>query len=266
MLSFREYIRVQSLDEAYALCKKKSNVILGGMLWLKMQNRQVGAAIDLTDLGLDTIVETEDAFQIGAMVSLRQLETHAGLDALSQGAIRQALRYIVGVQFRNTATVGGSVFGRYGFSDVLTVLMALDATVVLHGRGRVPIAEFAAMPYERDLLTHIIVPKASRSTVYVSQRNTKTDFPVLTCAVSECKGEYQCVIGARPMRAVLISDTDGILRDGLTQARATRFAEMVSDAVTVGGNLRGSAQYRKKIANVLVYRALMQLGGMAKWY
>lgn len=266
MLLFREYIRAQSLDEAYVLCKKKSNVILGGMLWLKMQNRQAGAAIDLIDLGLDTIVETDHAFEIGAMVCLRSLETHAGLDGVSQGAIRQALRYIVGVQFRNTATVGGSVFGRYGFSDVLSVLMALDATVVLHGRGRVPIAEFAAMPYERDLLTHVIVPKARRSTVYLSQRNTKTDFPVLTCAVSECGGVYRCVIGARPMRAVLFLDHNGVLRDGITEESAVQFADIISGRTTVGGNLRGGAQYRKKIAKVLVYRALLQLGGMQKWY
>ena len=53
MLTIGQYVRPASLDEAYALCQKKNNVVLGGMLWLKMQRRTVGTAIDLCDLGLD---------------------------------------------------------------------------------------------------------------------------------------------------------------------------------------------------------------------
>ena len=40
--------------------------------------------------------------------------------AYTAGAVREAVRHIVGVQFRNCATVGGSIYGRFGFSDVLT--------------------------------------------------------------------------------------------------------------------------------------------------
>lgn len=35
--------------------RRRNNVVLGGMLWLKMQDRKVGAAIDLCGLGLDQI-------------------------------------------------------------------------------------------------------------------------------------------------------------------------------------------------------------------
>ena len=38
----------------------------------------------------------------------------------------KSLRHIVGVQFRNCATIGGSIWGRYGFSDVLTMFLAMD--------------------------------------------------------------------------------------------------------------------------------------------
>ena len=47
MLKIKNYVRVQSLEEAYDLCQKKNNVVLGGMLWLKMQRRSIGTAIDL---------------------------------------------------------------------------------------------------------------------------------------------------------------------------------------------------------------------------
>ena len=42
MLKFREYVRAESLEDAYVRNQKKSAHILGGMLWLKMQNRSDG--------------------------------------------------------------------------------------------------------------------------------------------------------------------------------------------------------------------------------
>ena len=214
MLTINQYVKASSLEEAYELNQKKSNVILGGMLWLKMQKRNVGTAIDLSGLGLDAIEETEEAYRIGAMVTLRQMELHGGLNALTQGAARESVHRIVGVQFRNMATVGGSVFGRYGFSDVLTFLMAAGAQVELYKAGRMPVETFAYLPYDRDILTHVIVPKRSMKAAYLSQRNTKTDFPVAACCVvqdMDAGGEIRCVIGARPMKAVCLRDERGIL-------------------------------------------------------
>ena len=77
MLNIQEYVRPQSLEEAYELVQNRKNIIVGGMLWLKMMNRSVEKAIDLCDLHLDTIEEDDEQFTIGAMVTLRKLETHA---------------------------------------------------------------------------------------------------------------------------------------------------------------------------------------------
>ena len=143
MLKIKEYVKVNSLEEAYELNQKKSSRVLGGMVWMKMMNRSVGTAIDLSGLGLDTVKETEDEFVIGCMTSLRTLETHAGLNACTDGAVRESLRHIVGVQFRNCATAGGSIYGRFGFSDVLTMFLALDSYVELYKGGRISMEEFA---------------------------------------------------------------------------------------------------------------------------
>ena len=117
MIKIKDYIRAGSLEEAYELNQKRSACILGGMLWTKMGERQVQTAIDLSGLGLDQIEESEEEFSIGCMVTLRQMEEHEGLNAYTDGAARESVRSIVGVQFRNLATVGGSIFGRFGFSD-----------------------------------------------------------------------------------------------------------------------------------------------------
>lgn len=261
MLTINQYVKASSLEEAYELNQKKSNVVLGGMLWLKMQKRNVGTAIDLSGLGLDTIEETEEEYRIGAMVTLRQIELHKGLNAMTHGAVRESVRHIVGVQFRNMATVGGSVFGRYGFSDVLTVLMAAGADVELYKGGRISLEEFAYLPYDNDILTYVIVPKKPMKAAYLSQRNTKTDFPALTCCVTEIDGQVRCVIGARPMRAVCLRDEKGILADGITKDTAEKFGSYVSETVVTGSNLRGSEKYRKIIAGVLAKRALLQAAG-----
>ena len=89
MMTIREYKQAESLEEAWQLNQKKANRVLGGMIWLKMENINVGTAIDLSGLGLDTIEETEGSFSIGAMVTLRQLEEHAGLAAYTHGAVRK---------------------------------------------------------------------------------------------------------------------------------------------------------------------------------
>ena len=65
MIKIRELVKVESLEEAWELNQKRTNKILGGMLWLRLGNRNVQKAIDLSGLGLDQIEETEEAFSIG---------------------------------------------------------------------------------------------------------------------------------------------------------------------------------------------------------
>ena len=120
MIKIKNYKKVENLEEAWELNQKRTNRIIGGMLWVKMS---------------DANVQTAEEFRIGCMVTLRQMELHEGLSHYTEGAVKDAFRHIVGVQFRNLATVGGSLFGRFGFSDVLTLLLALDCDVELYKGG-----------------------------------------------------------------------------------------------------------------------------------
>ena len=76
MLKIKNYVKAESLEQAYELNQKRTACVLGGMVWLKMGNRVVTTAIDLSGLGLDTITETESEFVIGCMTPLRDLELH----------------------------------------------------------------------------------------------------------------------------------------------------------------------------------------------
>ena len=260
MLTVQNYVRPQTLEEAWELNQKKKNRIIGGMLWLRLRNDTINTAIDLSALGLDTIEETEDAFSIGAMVTLRQIECHWGLNHYTGGAASAAVRDIVGVQFRNMATVGGSIWGRFGFSDVLTLFSALDTEVELYRGGRIPLSEFVNRPCDRDILVRLIVHKTPGHVVYCAMRNQRTDFPTLACAVSDIGGTHRAVIGARPTKAVILSDENGHLANGITAESANAFAEEIASRVTTASNLRASAEYRTHLIRVLTARAVRKLG------
>ena len=251
MITIQKYVRAQSLEEAWQLNQNKRSRVLGGMLWLRLGKGSVNTAIDLCDLGLNTIEETEEAFSIGAMATLRDIEMHEGLNAYATGAIAAAVKDIVGVQFRNMATVGGSIWGRFGFSDVLTVFLALDSYVELYKGGIIPLEQFAKMKKDNDILVRLIVRKTPCKIVYSSVRNQRTDFPVIACAVSCMNGQHRASIGARPSRAMLLCSEKG---EG--------FSAFVAENAPTEGNMRGSAAYRTHLIRVLVERSMNELGGM----
>lgn len=263
MLTIREYKQAATLEEAWQLNQKRPNRVLGGMLWMRLSKGNVQTAIDLSALGLDTIEETETEFRIGAMVSLRQLELHEGFTAYSEGANKEALRHIVGVQFRNLAIVGGSVFGRFGFSDVLTLLLVMDSYVELYKGGIVPLADFVNMPYDRDILVRIIVKKTAAHYSYKSVRISKTDFPVLTCAAALTQEGVQVAVGARPAKAALVKDAEQLATLPMTAEKTQAFAEYAAGLLPTETNPRGSAAYRTHLIKVLTARCLTELGGKA---
>ncbi len=258
MFTMKNYVQAASLEEAYALRKKsKNNVILGGNLWMKMGKRNITTGIDLCNLSLNKIEENEEEYKIGCMCSLRDLEVNQSLHETFGGSIKESLRHIVGVQFRNTATVGGSIFPRFGFSDVLTMMAALDSYVELYKGGRISMKEFIDMKLDQDILVNVIIKKDGRKVSYQTHRMTETDFGVLTCAVACKDGKYTVVLGATPHKAKIVDDV--VLLDSANEEELKSFVDEVVEKFRFGSNMRGSAEYRKAIAKVLIKRAIKEL-------
>lgn len=263
MVTIDNYVRAQSLEEAYELNSAKNSRIIGGMLWIKLSNNRIKTAIDLSDLGLNRIEEDDEQFSIGSMVTLRDIELNESLNAYTNNSIRNSVKDIVGVQFRNMATVGGSIWGRFGFSDVLTVFLALDSYVELYKGGIIPLSEFVNMKRDKDILVRIIVKKTPLKVSYSSVRNQRTDFPVLTCATSVIDGVYKVAIGARPKKAMLVTDRDNILASGVNETRINAFAEYVANNIPTSSNLRGSSEYRTHLIKVLTERNIKNMEGIS---
>lgn len=262
MFTAKNFVSPDTIEEAYELNQKRSNKIVGGMLWLKMGKQNYNTIIDLSKLGLDKIEENDECFEIGAYVTLREIETNASLNSYFNSALRESVKSIVGVQFRNCATVGGSIFGRYGFSDVLSVFLSLDTTVMLYKGGEISLEKFIKMPFDNDILMKIKVAKNGRKCFYQSARNTKTDFPVLTCASSVLDNKIRLVFGARPFNAIKTEyGFDLSSNSNSLENTAKTIAESAKKDIKVYSNMRGSQEYRTHLVGVLSKRAVLELGG-----
>lgn len=264
MFTAKEYAMPQNLDEAYkVLTAKNTNCILGGCAWLKMGQKRINTAVDLTDCGLDYIRETDDAIEIGAMTSYRNVETSGLLSSYFSGVLSRCVAPIIGTQFRNTVTVGGSVYGRFGFSDFLTPLLALDTTVVLYKDGPVPLADFMVMPYKKDIIEKIVIKKNGAKASYQMLRNAEADFPIVNLALAVTQDGVRVTVGARSGKAVFAKETSCWLSENVRQMAETEVIEkaqaLLLEEVSFSSNMRASAEYRSAMAKVLLSRAILEV-------
>lgn len=259
VLTISNYVKAKTLEEAYELNQARNSRIMGGMMWLRLGNAKVKTIIDLSDLGLDHIEDTGNVIKIGAMCTLRQLEESEILKEMFGDGIAESVRHIVGVQFRNQATVGGSIYGRFGFSDVLTAFLALDTFVELYNGGTIRLSDFVNRKPDKDILVSVIIRKSKRQFRYASIRQTKTDFPVIACAVVtgmvHGQESWYFSVGARPMRAALAERQWELPRDA-SEDRIAACAKEIAGGFNYGTNMRGSAEYRRHLAEVLLRREI----------
>ncbi|WP_371372362.1 xanthine dehydrogenase family protein subunit M [Sporomusa aerivorans] len=261
MFTLLNVAQPDTLQEAYKiLTAKRSNTILGGSSYLRMGSQSIHTGVDLSKLGLQYIQETESFIEIGAMATLRNVEKHPALAKYFNGILPQAVSNIIGVQFRNVATVGASVFSRYGFSDLITALLVLDTEVELFHGGRMSLADFLDTPRTKDILTKVIIPVTGRQAAYYTLRNSASDYPLLAVAVSCYDNQWQIAVGARPTRAKLAVHAAGLLTAAAVAPEdIEQAAQQAAEELPFGDNMRASAEYRRAMCRVLVKRAVTEV-------
>lgn len=257
MLMYRQVLQPSNLEEAAALMKKqKWAPFLAGGCWIGLGSRKYPAVIDLSGLNLRYITESEAAFHIGAMTTQGDVERHDGLKQLGKGILPKAIHTILGVQFRNMATMGGSVAARFGFSDIIPSLLALDATVVLYEHGEMGLLDYLSFK-ERDLLVEIKIPKKEQPVAALAFRKSVSDFPYLSGAISYNETGYHIYIGGRPSRAIEAVKASQILTEQGLEALPACLDAL--DEVPFQTNSHASAEYRKAMAKVMVKRLVQEV-------
>ena len=225
-----------------------------------MGSKRIGTAIDLSNLNLNYIKETDGFIEIGGMTSLRELETHALLTESFNGVLPKSVRNIIGAQFRNSVTVGASVYAKYGFSDLITALLVLNTEVELYKGGRIPLVDFLKQPKWKNILVRLWIKSENRKATSVYIKNSASDFSILNVAVSELDDQWIIAVGARPGRATIASKASEALAKGNQSVpEIESAAQMAAEELSFGTNMRGTREYRKALCKVLVKRAIMEV-------
>jgi carbon-monoxide dehydrogenase medium subunit len=272
-----EYERASSVDDALALLERlgpEARVIAGGHSLLPMMKLRLAAPehlIDINDLrDLDYIRVEGDEIRIGAMTRHRDLLASSALG--DQFAIfHDAERVIADPPVRNRGTIGGALCQADPSEDLSAVCAACHAQLVIRGSGGervVDMDEFHQGPYETavgdaELLTEVrlkIRPGGGSAYEKVERRAGDWAVAAIGAAVwledgriGEC-GIAMSALGSNVLRA--------------TQAEeALRGAEPNDDAIDAAASAaadqsepstdqRGSAEYKRHLANELTKRAL----------
>lgn len=261
MLQIQNLLYAKDLEEAYqTLISENDSVVLGGCGYLRLGSRKINTAIDLTRLNLDFIQKREDTIEIGAMATLRALETHPLTRSLWGGMLADSVSHIVGVQLRNIVTTGGTIAGRYPFSDPITALLALNAKMELFNYGEIDLEEFLESKGLRDIVVKITIPDDGRTGAFRSIRKSKTDYAILNCATATTKNSCRIVVGSRPGKAQRVPEAEEYVQtNGLDNDTAREAGKIAADSLKFGDNPRGSGEYRKAICPVLVQRCLAEV-------
>ena len=255
------FVRAASLDEAYTLVHEQKGFPVGGGAWSRLNARRVDLAVDLSALGLRYIRKKGSMIEIGAMSTARDIETSRELQAAFGRLFSDTAAHIVGVQMKNIVTVGGTVAGRYGFSDLNTTLLATGAEVVLYKEGTVGFDEFLSNRSNGPILIEkILVPAAGLSGAFTTVRTTVNDFPILNTAAVHSDTGWRIAVGARPGAARLAVEAAKILGaekspDSLLIGKA---AEQAAAELSFGSDIRGSGEYRTAVCTTLVKRAVQE--------
>jgi len=260
LITFGDYVVPKTTEEAYAaLISKKSARLIGGGMFLRMGNKRIGLAIDLSQAGLEYIKDTGEEIEIGAMTSLRTFETSEILKENYGSIIGDCVKHIIGVQLRNIATIGATVYSKYGFSDPITALLALNADIYLYKGGRISLEDYLKEDKLRiDILEKIIIKKNIDGGAFETMRNSAVDYAILSVAATKNDGKYRISIGARPREATLAYKAMEYLEEVEINEETAKIAgEIASNEMHFGTNNRGSGEYRKELSKVLVKRAIL---------
>jgi carbon-monoxide dehydrogenase medium subunit len=284
MIDF-EFHSPTSLEEAFALLETygdDARVMAGGtalVLQMKQRLAQPEHVINLRRVpGLDRIAESTDdsgGVRIGALCTQRQVETSPLLREKIP-LVPETFRRIATPRIRHMATIGGGLVHGDPSQDPPPTLIALGASVVLtsaSGQRVVPVEELFIDYYETDvhpgeILTSVLVPPApagSGAAYLKFLPRTADDYATVSVAAVVTPGEgnicqeARIALGSVGVTPVHATEAEDLLRGRpLTEENIRAAAAAVKDAVDPLDDYRGSAEYKRDMAEVFTRRAIQQ--------
>ena len=277
-----EYFEPKSIDEALSLLAKhgtEAKVIAGGtdvMVDIKYKE-EPGCLINIKKIpGLTKIQENGGSLRIGALTTIRELETSTILrDKLA--VLWESSHQFASLQIRNTATIGGNICRASPSGETLAPLLVLEATgkcVFADGEKSQPFTSFFQGPGKsvlgaKGLLTEIDVPypaPGSKSVYLKHAVRGAMDIAMVGVAVmitpDGSKNNIQDVrigLGAVAPTPVRATKTEALLRGKALSAELLKEAgALAASEASPIDDQRSSAENRRWIVEALTRRGLAQ--------
>jgi carbon-monoxide dehydrogenase medium subunit len=276
-----DYLKPATVEDAVAALAdagEEAKVLAGGHSLLPVLRLRLAEPSLLVDLGglpqLRGIRQEGDTLVIGAMTTHAEVATDP-LVGESAALLRQAAASVGDRQVRHRGTIGGSLAHADPAGDLPTVVVALDADLVVvgpSGTRTVPAAEFfvdyfttALRPDE--LLVEVRVPRLPGwGACYAKVSRTAQAWATVAVAAAVRRGNGTIAearvaltnMGPTPVRARAVEQAvAGSGPDGLAAA-----AQQAREGTSPPTDTTASAEYRGHLATVLTRRALVAAAGM----
>lgn len=270
------YKRVSTVAEAVEQADTNTRFLAGGQSLMPMINLRVasvGTVIDLNFISeLSHIKCHGDTLIVGALVRHCTVASDAVIRRFAP-VLAEGAALIGNPRVRQRGTIGGSVVHADPSSELVTALLALDASVIIQGReGQrvLSIPELLIGPMltsldTTDLLTQIVIPiRPNRSQTQAFEEVSRRlgDFAIAAAAVViEMEEELirfaRVSLGGVRSTPSRLPEVEEILNGKIPRKSLWQEAGQLTTAIAGGeSDAFCSATYRNHVAGVMVQRAL----------
>jgi len=222
--------------------------------------------VSLRRLPWRTLDWNGSALTIGSTLPLRALELDPEVRRRIPG-LYQAVHAVGSVPLRHRATLGGNLGRAAPASDLIPVLLVLEAEVEL--LGPVGVRTVAVDRFVRasrvtgiapgELIRSVRIPEARPSAFLWQRVRPANDISQLAVAVAHSPGAraWRVAVGGIPPRAFLLDDAAAALGPGAPGAvEERRASEIAAGAVPIVADRRASEEYRRRLVGTLLVRAV----------
>ncbi len=266
--------RPTTVPEALRLVRNpKAKFVAGATHVLVQSDPSIKVLVDVARLKLDYIRRQGGGWVIGAATTLATLAHSQEMRRFADGILARAAAASGPGQVRNRATLGGELAYASPASEVISVLLALDAEVVTagtKGRRRLPLSGFfrgfRQTALSGALLTEVFIPPSPRGPAAWSfQKLALLESDVSVANVAAGVGldkQGKCLwariaLGGVAPTAVRVSSAEKMLEGkSLDGPLVDRVCRQAWPEIQPVDDVRATAAYRREMSGVLVRRAL----------
>ncbi|MEX0922134.1 MAG: xanthine dehydrogenase family protein subunit M [Rhodovibrionaceae bacterium] len=272
------FVEPESIEKAAAIlaADPEARCLAGGATLVAMMNAELVAPSQLVSLrriqALNGIeAQPDGGMEIGAMSRHATVAAFPGFTG-QQRLLSEAARRIGHPAIRNMGTLGGSICHADPSADYPTAILAADATAIAfgsEGRREIPAAEFFLDWFETalepgELVVAVRLPPSPEDTAVHYEKFTRADGDFATVSVAVSLRLEDGAIAALSLAVGGAAETplrdraaeEAVIGRSLDDAAIAELAEALSALCNPIDDLRGSADYRRKLVPRLIARAL----------